>query len=553
MQRFSEHLAQLRAGTTQGLHLRPRPVLVRAQRHISQARFKARAAARAAPALVTSKIVNGQVVLTDEKGASPFPAYAQLRVREKGMTTSYFACGGCVVHAWTSAQSGDGKAGVWVLTAAHCTTMSGVDFSIALYAGTESASSSIVTKHTAETVEEMAADGWLEIPDCTLFRHPGYDSVSTKYDVALFRCILPAGTDLPASLTDGTVADVFKLALLPEEAITPNTYAFIMGFGKTRWQGDVSAQMQFADVIVESSGTDLSPFTDNNLPYDSVFHTYASGESTPNGGTVADACQGDSGGPLLSGPIGGPYIVRGIVSWGVECGRPEFPGIYARVYPLVRPAGPFAQQEWGPWAQGIVAVINANSAVQLTYGSGSSGNDEGDGSGSDGTSGSSGDSGSAGAGNAGSGDDSGNGSSDASGSSDGTGGESGGNTGSGDDSGDDSGSGDASGSSDGTGSGSTGNTGSSDDSGDGSGDTSSSSNDSGDGSAGNAGSGNDTAGGDGEVGGSSNEAASGGGGGGSSSSSSGGGGSGGSGNGGSAIAQSLASSLGGLGSLFRLR
>ena len=44
-----------------------------------------------------------------------------------------------------------------------------------------------------------------------------------------------------------------------------------------------------------------------------------------------DACKGDSGGPLVCQDVNNVTYVWGIVSWGENCGKSGFPGVYTKV------------------------------------------------------------------------------------------------------------------------------------------------------------------------------------------------------------------------------
>jgi len=58
-------------------------------------------------------------------------------------------------------------------------------------------------------------------------------------------------------------------------------------------------------------------------------------EVCAGGETEKDACDGDGGAPLVCQAKTGRWYVVGLVTWGVGCGKPGVPGIYANVYNML--------------------------------------------------------------------------------------------------------------------------------------------------------------------------------------------------------------------------
>lgn len=88
------------------------------------------------------------------------------------------------------------------------------------------------------------------------------------------------------------------------------------------------------------------------------------------GGGVGDSCYGDSGGPLVARDGDGtPYLI-GVVSWGLVCGAPGLPGVYADVATLqtwiAREAGPLAPPPPAPPATPNPAPPAAESTTVVT-------------------------------------------------------------------------------------------------------------------------------------------------------------------------------------------
>ncbi|CAG8974829.1 hypothetical protein HYALB_00000443 [Hymenoscyphus albidus] len=190
-------------------------------------------------------------------------------------------CGGVLINSRT------------VVTAAHCSE--------------QSASSVRVRVGTV-----THASGGTQVGVSRIISHPNYNPSTTDADIAVWQL----ATAIPTSSTVG-------YATLPAQGSDPaaGTTVTVAGWGTlTETANGLPARLQKVDVNVIARNTcaaDYSGYTISN-------NMFCAGV---NGGGK-DSCGGDSGGPIVDASSKTLY---GVVSWGVGCARPDFPGVYTRV------------------------------------------------------------------------------------------------------------------------------------------------------------------------------------------------------------------------------
>ena len=209
----------------------------------------------------------------------------------------------------------------WVLTAAHCASISGAaTMGLGGTPATFPPSAYDVKLGTVQTSGVGGEDHRVSV----VALDPAFSAATgAENDVALLELAIPsAQTPMP-------------IAAVGERAIwTPGTLATIAGFGTTSPSGTAKpATMQVAHVPITTDAycaAAYPPGAANELSNDGSFDARTMVcAGYPQGGH--DTCEGDSGGPLLvTAPTGALRLV-GATSFGNSCAQPGYPGVYARV------------------------------------------------------------------------------------------------------------------------------------------------------------------------------------------------------------------------------
>ncbi|XP_078738540.1 enteropeptidase-like [Lampetra fluviatilis] len=228
---------------------------------------------------------SGRIVGGGDAEAGAWPWAAALYHQER------FLCGAALLSAR------------WLVTAAHCVI--GKDWdpgTWTAYLGVrdrlQSASPPVVRASIAE-----------------IHIHSGYNQATKRHDVAVLRLSEPiafTGHVQPVCLTE------------PAWEFPAGSRCWVVGWGSTFEGGSPTAVLQEAAVPLLSNEHCRTLLQDRyNISADMVCAGYEE-----EGGV--DHCHGDSGGPL-SCERDRRWFLEGVVSFGVGCGNPRRPGVYARI------------------------------------------------------------------------------------------------------------------------------------------------------------------------------------------------------------------------------
>jgi secreted trypsin-like serine protease len=155
-----------------------------------------------------------------------------------------------------------------------------------------------------------------------IFPHPRYNGTSITYDAAVLKLSKPVSGIAPVKLATAAQNNLEQ----------PGRQGTVAGWGNTIQQPPPPTTTSAPPPVFPNRMRAAQvPLVSDTQAQQILNLNFVPRLMVAAGRAGKDSCQGDSGGPMFARRAAGGYTQIGVTSFGLGCGAPGYPGVYAEV------------------------------------------------------------------------------------------------------------------------------------------------------------------------------------------------------------------------------